>query len=750
MSPAHHMPRCGSLLRSAVQSNGSPVRSAGARLSPLLLLLVLGCEPDPKGGGSIDADVDGVVVDDDGDGIPQGEDCDDTDAAVGPGAVELCNGLDDNCDGVVDEGVTEAFFADADGDGFGDEGQVADACAPPTGFVGAAGDCDDTDDSVFPGAVEVCNGADDDCNGDIDEGVTLDLWQDSDGDGFGDPEAGFVACEVTEGAVDNALDCNDNNDAVHPDAVEVCNEEDDNCNGDVDEGVTVTFYADTDGDGWGDAGRPTEACSLPEGYSNQPGDCDDGVETVHPDAAEYCNGADDNCDGAVDEDTALDVATWYADTDTDGYGDATAPMLGCVAPVGHVAAPTDCDDTATAVNPGASEVCNGIDDDCDAAVDDADSSVDLSTGSAWYADTDGDGFGDGASATTACDAPTQHVSDATDCDDGEGAINPLATEVCNGVDDNCDGTTDDDDPALDASTATTWYTDVDGDGYGVSTASSVACVAPTGAVALDGDCDDGDTDYHPGAALGCDGEDYDCDGQVDGDADLDGFADATCGGDDCDDDDSAIKPDSTGDCALGLTCADILDEGRSTGDGDYFIDPDGFGTGLDPFEVPCDMSTDSGGWTEIAYASDVAFQNWFTHGDRYEYLATDFAFVLSDAQIAAIQALSVEGYQEYVGRCEHVIHYYYNAGASYAYAFGFEFFDGTQTPYASSSYAPYNITVTADGCAGNGGEGGSLSLTTDFAIDSVLVPIRNVQCRDCGDGGEYFGSVLTDNPAWLR
>ena len=82
---------------------------------------------------------------------------------------------------------------------------------------------------------------------------------------------------------------------------------------------------------------------------------------------------------------------------------------------------------------------------------------------------------------------------------------------------------------------------------------------------------------------------------------------------------------------------------------------------------------------------------------------------------------------------------------------GFEFFDGTQTPRGQASYAPYDITVVSDGCAGNGGEGGSLNQTTDFEINSVLVPVRNVQCRDCGDvRPEAYGSVLTDNPAWLR
>jgi len=112
--------------------------------------------------------------------------------------------------------------------------------------------------------------------------------------------------------------------------------------------------------------------------------------------------------------------------------------------------------------------------------------------------------------------------------------------------------------------------------------------------------------------------------------------------------------------------------------------------------------------------------------------------------------VSTEGRQEYVGLCEHVIHHYYDDGANHDFAFGFRFFDGTETVSGSESYSPHDVTVTADGCSGNGGEGGDPAQATVFAFSSPLVPVIAVQAIDAGDSGESFGSPLGDNPAWLR
>ncbi|MBM4365877.1 MAG: putative metal-binding motif-containing protein, partial [Deltaproteobacteria bacterium] len=154
-------------------------------------------------------------------------------------------------------------------------------------------------------------------------------------------------------------------------------------------------------------------------------------------------------------------------------------------------------------------LCNGIDDDCDGSTDE-DSAADAST---WYADGDGDGYGDASSSTVACDAPAGSVADATDCDDTSSDVSPAATELCNGIDDDCDGSTDEDS----AADASTWYADADGDGYGNATSRATACDAPTGFIADDSDCDDGEASVNPAATEVCDGLDNDCDGNTDPD-----------------------------------------------------------------------------------------------------------------------------------------------------------------------------------------------------------------------------------------
>jgi hypothetical protein len=516
-----------------------------------LVVLALACRTPAK---TTDTAGLSAAVDADGDGFDTADDCDDGDASVNPEAEEACNGVDDDCDGDIDEGVALTFYVDADGDGFGDPAALVEACDLPDGAVLDGTDCDDTDPEIYPDAPERCDGVDQDCDGEIDEDIVSIWYADADGDGYGDVDALLDECDPPEGYVADATDCDDAEAAAFPGNPEVCDGLDNDCNGTIDEGVTTTFYVDVDGDGYGDGTQTIEDCDTPSGYADAAGDCDDADFETFPGAPERCDGADDDCDGTIDEDDAVDAGTWYADADSDGYGDAGASSVSCEAPSGSVSDATDCDDSDAAVNPAATEICNGIDDDCDADVDDADGSLDSATASTWYADADSDGYGDAAATSLTCAQPSGTVTDATDCDDADAAVNPAATEVCNGVDDDCDAVVDDADSSLDLSTADTWYADADSDGYGDAAATSTTCQQPSGTVADDTDCDDTAAGVNPGATEVCNGIDDDCDADVDdadssldlstagtwyADADSDGYGDAAVSSTTC------VQPSST-------------------------------------------------------------------------------------------------------------------------------------------------------------------------------------------------------------
>ncbi|MCB9677907.1 MAG: hypothetical protein H6737_22605 [Alphaproteobacteria bacterium] len=244
-----------------------------------------------------------VPIDADGDGYAEDVDCDDADPEVHPDAPELCDGVDNDCDGAVDDDVvTLDWYDDADQDGFGDaSGAAESSCAPVAGRVDDATDCDDADASVRPDAAEICNGVDDDCSGTADDGLTFQDWfTDDDGDGYGDAsDTPVSACEDVAGRVLDATDCDDADADVSPAATEVCDGVDQDCDGSVDEGVLSTFSVDLDGDGYG---AEVEACADPDGPGTEvPGDCDDGAASVFPGAPELCDGADSDCAGGTPE-----------------------------------------------------------------------------------------------------------------------------------------------------------------------------------------------------------------------------------------------------------------------------------------------------------------------------------------------------------------------------------------------------------------------------------------------------------------
>jgi len=356
---------------------------------------------------------------------------------LAPTGIEICNGVDDNCNGSTDEGLLTTYYSDNDGDNYGDANNSVSSCSPVTGYVTDNTDCDDNNSSANPSATEICNNVDDNCNGSIDDGLIFTTYYaDADGDNYGDANNSVSSCAPVSGYVIDNTDCDDSNSEVNPSATEVCNNVDDNCNGSIDDGlVFTTYYADADGDNYGDTSNSVSSCTPVSGYVTDNTDCDDNNSAVNPSASEICNNIDDNCNGATDD--GLSFVTYYADVDGDNYGDANNSTLACTLPNGYVTDNTDCDDNNAAVNPSATEVCNNIDDNCNGSIDDG------LVFTIYYADADGDTYGDTNNSVSNCDLVEGYILDNTDCDDNNPNVNPGALEMPNnGIDDNCNGDID--------------------------------------------------------------------------------------------------------------------------------------------------------------------------------------------------------------------------------------------------------------------------------------------------------------------
>ena len=314
-------------------------------------------------------------------------------------AASACGAGD--CDEAADRCDVDCSNPDADGDG-----AAAVACG--------GDDCDDSDPTIGPDQTEICDeaGVDEDC-----DSTTIGM-RDADGDGVVD-----AAC--CNGAT-CGLDCDDAAADVLPGATEACNERDDDCDGSVDEGLILErFWPDADRDGFGD-GVAVMACARPDGFASNDLDCDDDDVDVSPGAAERCNGEDDDCDGTVDE---LEGNVFYRDADGDGWGVSSDSVTidGCEAPEGYVGRVGDCDDAAASTNPGATERCNGVDDDCSLVVGPG--------GVVASEDADGD---EHAPLGAACEGG--YPKD--DCDDTRATVFEGADELCSGLDEDCDGMTD--------------------------------------------------------------------------------------------------------------------------------------------------------------------------------------------------------------------------------------------------------------------------------------------------------------------
>jgi len=248
-----------------------------------------------------------------------GEDCDDTRRVVNPLTTEVCDGFDNDCDGVIDE-VASVVFLDCDGDGFGSATMrtgcetaattaECSATVPMSRWVSASGDCDDTQIGVYPGATERCNGRDDDCAAPLDPPTCGCTDGASVACGFRASDPGRCSA-VTVICSDGSFSCPGAG-LISGAEPEVCNGIDDNCRGGIDEGVPMaTCYRDADRDGYAAAGAaltPRCACVDQETTRAPSGgnvDCNDADGAVRPGAPESCNVGDDDCDGSLDEGVA--------------------------------------------------------------------------------------------------------------------------------------------------------------------------------------------------------------------------------------------------------------------------------------------------------------------------------------------------------------------------------------------------------------------------------------------------------------
>jgi len=416
--------------------------------------------------------------------VADNSDCNDKTSLIYPNAEEICNFLDDNCDGVINEGLGSViYYRDADGDNFGTSKEPMAVCSGgtvPTGYVPNDKDCDDADKKVHPGAVEACNRVDDNCSGDVDEGFsTTTYYQDVDNDGFGNTDVSKTLCEeeaIPSGYIANGGDCNDTNTAINP---------------------NTRWYFDRDKDGFGspDLSASIQQCSRPI--------------VLHLDYV--MNGRDCN-DRNPNESTG---SLWHKDADNDGYSDGVT-MEACTKPLNYKAeadlkgATYDCDDTDPDVNPLTTAVLT------------------------WYKDADNDGYSDGVTMDV-CNKPLDYKLEKNlngtlgDCDDTDPTVNPLTSPVTTWyLDEDDDGYStgdtveaclkpldysaetdlastadvdcDDKNPVLNP--ATIWYKDADGDLFSDGD-EWTGCIPPAGYVLpselfnLEGDTDDSNAEVKP-------------------------------------------------------------------------------------------------------------------------------------------------------------------------------------------------------------------------------------------------------------
>ncbi len=549
-----------------------------------------------------------------------GGDCIDSDNQIYPGAFEKCDGKINNCNNLSAlDGSGESWYGSAC------DGADSDLCTEGTWQCssGAKTCSDNTGNNV-----EICNGQDDDCDNQTDEGC------DDDNDNYCDSTMTIVGTPPTCTA--GGGDCNDSKASIKPGATEVCDNVENNCNNQTDEGcdddndnycdssMTVKgtpstctagggdcndddlkehpkqkWYKDNDNDGYSDGTTNKTSCPRPLGYKVESeliqisGDYHDDDIEIYPGAFEKCDGKINNCNNL----SALDGSeeSWYAlscdGADSDLCAEGTWQCSS--------GSKTCSDNTGDNV-----EICDGQDNNCDNHIDEG-------------CDDDNDNYCD--SSMTVKGTPSTCTAGGGDCDDSNAAIKPGVPEVCDNVDNNCNNQTDegcdDDNDNYCDSTMTivgtpstcpagggdcddddpkehpnqTWYKDIDDDGYSDGTKNTTSCERPLGykieseLIQTSGDCDDDDLKEHPNQTWY---KDIDNDGYSDGTTDTtscprpSGYKVAselmaTSG--DCNDGNANINPERTEGPYGNATCSDQIDN-----DCDGAIDNSDIGCGLTP------------------------------------------------------------------------------------------------------------------------------------------------------------------------